>query len=118
MRSHSLSARFLTALMLTIPLGCSSRPPLKKTPPPAPLLMSKTPIQAKFGNGRDAHARPDPVPPTMPAGAWAQGPSAPSIHVMGPDSVAPVEQFRVTSEKHDTPAAGQVSLAGVVEKTA
>jgi hypothetical protein len=116
MRILSSRAWPLAVLLFTIPLGCtSSRPPLKKTPPPDPLLMSKTPVQAKFGTTLDVHARPDPVPPGMPVGAWAQAPpETPSIHLASPGSgPAP---YRVTAEKHEVPSEGWVK--GVVEKSA
>lgn len=108
------------ALLGCFSLGCSSRPIVKKNPPPDPLLMSKTPIQARFGATTDQHPRPDPSAPVMPATAWANPPS-PIAHLGIPDGDAGA--FRVTAEKRDTRSAKDGNLAfpvlqGSLEKSA
>jgi len=99
--------------------GCSTRPTVKKNPPPDPLLQSKTAMQAKYGLTPDAQARPQPEPPTMPAGAWVVAPpaGAPAARLGRPDEPGP---FRMTAEKRAFPPvldAGSATLAGVLEKT-
>jgi hypothetical protein len=51
-----------------------------------PLLMSKTPVKAKFGDASTAlPSRPEPTPPALPAGVWVSAPAQPDSTVrLGP----------------------------------
>ena len=104
----------LLAALFSISFGCSSRPPVKKTPPPDPLLMSKTPVQARYGTTIDAQSRPVPAPPTMPVGAWVAAPSVRPANSGQPNT------FRWTSDKKEmaTASAHSVTLEGVLEGSA
>jgi hypothetical protein len=120
MRCRQLRAWLLAAFVFSLSAGCSTRPTVKKNPPPDPLLQSKTPIQAKYGMTPDAQARPQPEPPTMPAGAWAVAPptGAPAVRLGRPDEPGP---FRMTAEKRaiqPIDSEGPTSIEGVLEKSA
>jgi hypothetical protein len=109
----------MAAFVFSLAAGCSSRPTVKKNPPPDPLLQSKTAMQAKYGLSPDAQARPQPEPPTMPAGAWVVAPPStlPAARLGKPDEPGP---FRMTAEKRPIQPAvveGPTTLEGVLEKT-
>ncbi len=106
---------WLLAALSFLPLACSTKPTaIKKTAPTDPLLLSKTPrAEAKYGT-QDSLVRPEPTPPTMPAGAWvtAPSPTTPTARLGEPGP------FRMTSEKR--PAEGTIgpaSLQGRLERT-
>src|ERR1700688_1172451 len=98
MRRSFFWTSLLAAPLLISPLACS-KPQVKRPPPTDPLLMSKTPVSARYGRA-DNPDRPDPAPPAMPAGAWVRAPSPgngtmeatlPAVPAPGP--------FHWTSEK-------------------
>jgi hypothetical protein len=119
MRRRSAGAWLLAALLIFGPLSCSrsNNPGIKKKDQTDPLLLSKTPVQAKYGMTTDLHPRPDPAPPTMPAGAWVSQPGAPHL---GSPEPAPPAPFRWTSDRKDLPEPKQgekpSDLQGILEK--
>src|SRR6266511_3403018 len=101
MRRCFLWPWLLAGPLLVIPLACSKTH--QRRPPAAdPLLISKTPVQAKYGKS-DLQGRPDPMPPAMPAGVWVNAPMSPgggAAQLGSPESMQPPPgPFRFTSEK-------------------
>lgn len=118
MRRRSARACLLAALFACIPLSCfkssSNTNSIKRNPPTDPLLQSKCPVTARYGTTSDVNPRPDPAPPTIPAGAWLQNPAQPSLGTAEPKPPAP---FRWTSEKRElTPEGKTRTLEGRLEK--
>ena len=133
---HGLKWALLAALAGAV--GCKSSG-TRKNGPQDPLLMSKPPAKSKFGDaGANASARAEPVPPAVPAGAWAAGPPKPvsSVRLGAPDFGPPATALKpvpVVTSVSDRPhvAAGQEAsaepyaraadsrwLQGVLEQTA
>src|SRR5437764_736177 len=122
MRRRSAGAWLLAALLIFGPLSCSrsSNPGIRKKDQTDPLLQSKTPVQAKYGMTTDLHPRPEPVPPTMPASAWASQPGVPGSPHLGSPEPAPPAPFRWTSDRKDIPEPREgeklSELQGALEK--
>jgi hypothetical protein len=89
MRCGARWAWLLAAAAGVCAAGCTRSGTRKK--PEDPLLMSKPPVQAKFGDATEVAARPDPSPPAVPAGAWVAGPAqaAAPVRLGPPDFQSP-----------------------------
>lgn len=117
---RSLGALLLTLMLLVPAISCTKNPPKRKNQND-PLLMSKTPQQARFGTTADLPPRPEPAPPTMPAGAWVNIPTKATptgVQLGAPETPGQPGPFRWTSEKRPADSElKRLSLQGSLEKS-